>query len=84
MWRGEEELRMEAVRRRLAGESPRRIARSLGRSRRWVAKWVARYQPTDEAWATGRKPGRAVNRTDAALEAQVVAVRSRLSEDPWA
>ena len=66
------------------GGAPRRIARSLGRSRRWVAKWVARYEPADDVWAGGRKPGRAVNRTDAALEAQVVAVRSRLAEDPWA
>ncbi|MGH2745363.1 MAG: helix-turn-helix domain-containing protein [Thermoleophilaceae bacterium] len=84
MARSEEELRVEAVRRRLAGESPERIARSLGRSRRWVSKWVARHEPADEAWAGGRKPGRAVNRTDAALEAQVVAVRRQLAENPWA
>lgn len=84
MGRGEEELRIEAVRRRLAGESPRQIARALGRSRRWVSKWVARHEPADEAWALARKPGRAVNRTDAQLEAQVVAVRRRLAENPWA
>jgi putative transposase len=82
--RNEEGLRVEAVRRRLAGESPERIARSLGRSRRWVSKWVARYEPEREEWAAGRKPGRVVNRTDAALEAQVVAVRRQLAENPWA
>jgi transposase InsO family protein len=75
---------MEAVRRRLAGESPEAIAASLGRSRRWVAKWVARQEPASEGWAAGRRPGRVVNRTDAALEAQVVAVRRLLAENPWA
>lgn len=84
MGRSEEGLRVEAVRRRLAGESPERIARGLGRSRRWVAKWVVRHEPASEGWAAARKPGRAVNRTDAGLEAQVVAVRCRLAQHPWA
>ena len=84
MGRSEEDLRVEAVRRRLAGESPERIVRSVGRSRRWVSKWVARHEPAKEEWAASRRPGRVVNRTDAALEAQVVAVRARLAEDPWA
>jgi hypothetical protein len=39
----EVQLRREAARRRLAGESPRAIARDLGRTRQWVAKWAARY-----------------------------------------
>jgi putative transposase len=82
--RSEEGLRVEAVRRRLAGESPERIARSLGRSRRWVSKWVARHEPATEGWAAGRKPGGVVNRTEAAVEAQVVAVRRRLAQNPWA
>ena len=82
--RSEEELRKEAVRRRLAGESPERIAASLGRTRRWVSKWVARHAASEEGWAEGRKPGRVVNRTDPELEAQVAAVRGRLAENPWA
>jgi len=56
----------------------------MGRSRRWVSKWVARHEPANEGWAGARKPGRAVNRTDAALEAQVVAVRCRLADNAWA
>jgi transposase InsO family protein len=82
--RSEQDLRREAVRRRLAGESPERIAVSLGRSRRWVAKWVARHEPGDEGWAESGKPGRVVNRTAPALEAQVIAIRGRLTENPWA
>jgi hypothetical protein len=46
--RSEEELRSEAVRRRLAGESPERTAASLGRSRRRVSKWVARHAAGEE------------------------------------
>jgi len=76
MGRSEEELRVEAVRRRLAGEAPERIALAVGRSRRWVSKWVARHEPANEGWAASRRPGRVVNRADDALEAQVV-------EDPW-
>lgn len=75
---------MQAVRRRLGGESLERIARSMGRSRRWVSKWVARHAAGEQAWAESRKPGRVVNRTDAALEAQVIAVRQRLAAHPWA
>ena len=79
-------LRGEAARRRLAGESPRAIARDLGRTRQWVAKWAARYDPHDPGWAEGlsRAPRRVVNRTEAGVEAQVLEVRKRLEENPWA
>ncbi|MGH8573383.1 MAG: helix-turn-helix domain-containing protein, partial [Gammaproteobacteria bacterium] len=82
--RSEEQVRREAVRRRLAGESPERIAASLGRTRRWVSKWVGRHAVGDEGWAESRKPGRVVNRTDPSIEAQVIVVRRRLTENPWA
>jgi len=79
-------LRREAARRRLAGESPRAIARDLGRTRQWVAKWTGRYDPHDPVWAEGRSrvPGRVANRTDAGIEARVLEVRTRLEENPWA
>ncbi len=86
MAKTEAELRREAVRRRLAGESPEEIARSLGRSRRWVSKWVGRHELGSPGWAEGGKrgPKRAANRTPARLEAQVLAVRERLAANPWA
>jgi transposase InsO family protein len=68
----------------LAGESPERIAASLGRTRRWVSKWVARQASAEGEWALGRKPGRAANRTDEVTEAQVIAARKRLADNPWA
>ena len=52
--------RREAARRRLAGESPRVIARDLGRTRQWVAKWAARYDPHDPV--VGGGPSRAPKR----------------------
>jgi len=86
MAKSEADLRTEAVRRRLAGESPEAIARSLGRSVRWVQKWVGRHEAGGEGWAAGRKrgPKRAANRTPAELERQVLAVRERLAANPWA
>jgi putative transposase len=78
--------RREAARRRLAGESPELIARDLGRTRQWVAKWAARYDPHDPGWAEGRSraPRRVARRTGADVEAQVLEVRKRLEENPWA
>ena len=86
MAKTEQELRSEAVRRRLAGESPAEIARSLGRSRQWVAKWVGRHDPADAGWAAGRKrgPARAPHRTAVETETLVIAVREQLVANPWA
>src|SRR5919106_786151 len=79
-------LRRAAARRRLAGESPEAIATDLGRTRQWVAKWAARYDPHDPGWANGRSraPKRVARRTAADVEAQVLAVRARLEANPWA
>lgn len=84
----EEELRREAVRRRLAGESPVEIAEALGRTARWVRKWVARH--ADEAgagdWAGSRSraPRTRTNQTPAGLERQILAARARLVANPRA
>ena len=82
----EEKLRREAVRRSLAGESAAAIATELRRSRRWVVKWLARYDPREEAWARerSRAPQRVANRSAPKLEALVLAVRRRLQANPWA
>lgn len=79
-------LRRQAARRRLAGESPEAIARDLGRTRQWVAKWASRYDPDDPSWAEARSraPRRVANRTSEQVEAQVLAIRERLAENPWA
>lgn len=84
----EEELRREAVRRRLAGESPDEIAAALGRTSRWVRKWVVRHaeEGSDEGWAQSRSraPHRSPTRTPEALVAQILAARERLDANPRA
>jgi transposase len=84
----EQELRQEAVRRRLAGESPSDIAAALGRTTRWVRKWVARHDEDGHAdgWAQDRSraPNYSPTRTPAQIEAQVLAARTRLVGNPRA
>jgi len=46
-----DEERRLAITRCLAGEDPTAVAASLGRSRRWVYKWLARHGTGDPAWA---------------------------------
>jgi putative transposase len=47
----ETELRKEAIRRYMMGESKSSIGRELGKSRQWVGQWVERYDP-DQAEAS--------------------------------
>lgn len=82
----EQELRVEAVRRRLAGQSPAQIAVALGRTDRWVRKWVIRHgeTPGDQSWARSRSraPHVSPGRTPERVRAQVIAARQRLVADP--
>ncbi len=84
----EEKLRQEAVRRRLEGESPTEIAAALGRTTRWVRKWVARHGDDGhtDRWAQSRSraPISSPTRTPAEVEAQVLASRARLVANPQA
>ena len=83
----EEEQRKEAVRRRLAGQSAEEIAAALGRTDRWVRKWVSRYQQgseTDTTWAKSRSraPHRSPTRTPAELRRLIIEARRRLEANP--
>ena len=82
----EEEKRREAVLRVLAGEPPSKVAADLGRSDRWVRKWVARYDPADEARAAdlSRAPRTQAAKTPEDIERVVLEIRDRLMSDPWA
>lgn len=83
---GEEEARREAVMRVLAGEPPGKVAADLGRSDRWVRKWVSRYEPSDDDWAKerSRAPKTNARRTPVESEQLVIEIRDRLMADPWA
>ena len=82
----ESEARKKAVGRVLAGESPARVAADLGRTDRWVRKWLARFDPADEAWAADRSraPREQPRRTPAGTERLILKIRERLMTDPWA
>ena len=84
----EEELRREAVRRRLAGEGPEEIAEALGRTTRWVRKWVARHGEDGQAdaWSEDRSraPSSSPTRIPGQLRDQILAARERLVANPRA
>jgi len=82
----EERLRRRAVAAVLEGRPVGEVAEEVGRSGRWVRKWVARYDPADGDWAADhtRAPRRVANRTPGDLERLVVEIRRRLMADPWA
>jgi putative transposase len=84
----EEELRKEAVRRRRLGESPEAIAADLGRTNRWVRKWVARHDEGshDETWAASRSraPHTSPSRTPDELRQLILDARARLVANPRA
>ena len=69
-----------AVQRFFNGEEPRAICDSIGRSRSWLYKWVARYTATDPAWCeeSSRQPLTSPHRTPAEVEDIVELVRLSL------
>ena len=50
----EQELRKEAIKRYLQGESPKAIYLSLNRSKVWFFKWLKRYQSGESEWFHGK------------------------------
>ncbi len=78
MPRTEIELRQDAVARVLSGD--------LGRTDRWVRKWLARYDPNDDAWAEDDScaPHSSPTRTPEGTRRIVLTIRERLMDDPWA
>lgn len=82
----EVELRREAVRRRQAGETTETIAVSLGRTGRWVRKWVARHDAAEagQDWAQSqsRAPKSSPRRTPDRLRQQVLEARAKLEANP--
>jgi putative transposase len=80
MKRNSKHERRIAVQRFFNGEEPRAICDSIGRSRSWLYKWVARYTATDPAWCeeASRQPLTSPHRTPAEIEELVELVRLSL------
>jgi putative transposase len=72
--------RAVAVQRFLRGEDLQSICASMGKSRRWLYKWIARHSPDDPAWceSRSRKPLISPHRTSAEIEDIVEMVRLSL------
>jgi hypothetical protein len=72
--------RASAVQRYLAGENPERICASLGKTTRWLYKWVARHTPDNPTWFEdqSRRPLSSPYRTPAEIEKIVEMVRLSL------
>jgi len=72
--------RLRAVKRFCDGEEPESICASLGQSRSWLYKWVARHTPDDPAWceSQSRRPHACPFRTPAEVEDIVEMVRLSL------
>jgi putative transposase len=72
--------RAAAVQRYLTGEDPELICTSLGKTSRWLYKWLSRYAPDDPAWFEGqsRRPISSPFRTPAEIERIVELVRLNL------
>lgn len=76
--------RARAVQRYRAGESVGSICASLGRSRRWLYKWLERESSGGQSeWSIdrSRRPQTVANRTEATIEQMVLTLRHRLIEE---
>jgi hypothetical protein len=76
----EQDLRREAIRRRLAGEQRKTICHDLGRSTSWFDKWWAAYrrEPPIDFADRSRAPHTSPHQTPAVIVQTVVAVRRTL------
>jgi transposase-like protein len=83
----EEELeRKRAVSRYFSRESPKAICASMGRPKKWLYKWVARYRSGDADWFVddSRRPKTMPTKTPDEMVAQVVAARESLASAAYA
>ena len=72
-----EKERRQAIRRYIAGESPKAIWISLGRSERWFFKWLRRFSQGNKTWYTTRSrcPQHFPLRTPREIEKLIVNIR---------
>ena len=72
--------RASAVQRYLAGEDPVSICASLGKTTRWLYKWIPRHAPDDPTWFEdrSRRPLSSPHRTPREIEKIVEMVRLNL------
>jgi hypothetical protein len=86
MSKGEEELRIEAIKRYISGEKPSNICASLNRSRRWFFKWLSRYHEGHESWykELSKAPKSSPRALDPKIERVIIQTRKRLENTKYA
>lgn len=76
------ELRKQAIKRYENGESPKKIYRSLGKSKAWFFKWLKRYKLDGKDWDNNHsyKPHKSPKRIDKIMEQTVIETRKYLEK----
>lgn len=81
----EEVLRARAVSMFTQGQSVSDIAKTLGRSRQWVHKWINRSQSDSSDWSQSLStaPHYVPNKVSLSMEEQVISARQQLLASPY-
>lgn len=82
----EELERKQAVGRYLSRESPKAICASMGRPKKWLYKWIARFKSGDADWFVDdlKTPNSMPTKTPPEIVAQVIAARTALEATKYA
>jgi transposase-like protein len=82
MMKSLEALRIKAVKQHLAGQSPKVICQELSMSKRWLFKWIKRYQSgkRDRFKEKSKTPHTIYRKTSPKIEKKVVTIRRFLEE----
>lgn len=82
MMKSLEALRIKAVKQHLAGQSPKVICQELSMSKRWLFKWIKRYQSGKRDWfkEKSKTPYTIYRKTSPEIEKKVVTIRRFLEE----
>ena len=81
----EDVLRARAVSMYTQGQSVSDIAKTLGRSRQWVHKWINRSQSDSSDWSQSLStaPHYVSNKVSLSMEEQVISARQQLLASPY-
>ena len=82
----EQQLRKQAIRRYIKGESPKSIYTDLNRSKNWFFKWLKRYKSGNPDWYKGksRAPKRMPSAISEVERQRIISVRSKLESQKFA
>ena len=82
MMKSLEALRIKALKQHLAGQSPKVICQELSMSKRWLFKWIKRYQSGKRDWfkEKSKTPYTIYRKTSSEIEKKVITIRRFLEE----